>query len=113
MNYQEFIKPELLILIPVLYFIGMGVKRSVISNTLIPLILGVTGILLSGIYLFAAEPINGSQAVFTAIFTAITQGVLCAAAAVYTNQILKQASKEAEETKRENNEHEDIDNGEI
>lgn len=110
MNYQEFIKPELLILIPVLYFIGMGVKRSVISNTLIPLILGITGIFLSGIYLFAAEPISGSQAVFTAIFTAITQGVLCAAAAVYTNQILKQASKE-NESKHENNEHEDIDNG--
>ena len=97
MNYQEFIKPELLILIPVLYFIGMGVKRSVISDTLIPLILGATGILLSGIYLFAAEEVIGTQAIFTAIFTAITQGVLCAAAAVYTNQIIKQASKEQNE----------------
>ena len=97
MNYQEFIKPELLILIPVLYFIGMGVQRSVISDTLIPLILGATGILLSGIYLFAAEEVIGTQAIFTAIFTAITQGVLCAAAAVYTNQIIKQASKEQNE----------------
>jgi len=107
MNYQEFIKPELLILIPVLYFIGMGVKRSVISNTLIPLILGVTGILLAGIYLFAAEEIIGSQAIFTAIFTAITQGVLCAAAAVYTNQIIKQASEDHQE--KENNEKENED----
>lgn len=97
MNYQEFIKPELLILIPVLYFIGMGIKKSSVRDTLIPLILGGAGVALSAIYLFAAEPITGSQAVFTAIFTAITQGVLCAAAAVYTNQLIKQASRENEE----------------
>lgn len=96
MNYQEFIKPELLILIPVLYFVGMAIKKSPLKDEIIPLILGAVGILLSGIYLFAAEPIIGAQAVFTAIFTAITQGVLCAAAAVYSNQILKQATKDKE-----------------
>lgn len=94
MNYQEFIKPELLILIPVLYFIGVGIKKSPIKDTLIPLLLGLIGVLLSGIYLFAAEPIIGVQGVFTAIFTAITQGVLCAAASVYANQIIKQAGKD-------------------
>lgn len=93
MNYQEFIKPELLILIPVLYFVGMGIKRSRVSDTLIPLLLGVAGVVLAGIYLFAAAEVVGTQAVFTAIFTAITQGVLCAAAAVYTNQLIKQAGK--------------------
>lgn len=96
MNYQEFIKPELLILIPVLYFIGMAIKKSPLKDEIIPLILGAVGIVLSAIYLFAVEPIIGTQAVFTAIFTAITQGVLCAAAAVYSNQILKQATKDKE-----------------
>lgn len=94
MDYQEFIKPELLVLIPVLYFIGMAIKKSAIRDNFIPLILGGTGILLSGIYLFAVEEINGTQAVATAIFTAITQGILCAAASVYTNQLIKQAQKE-------------------
>ena len=94
MNYQEFIQPELLILIPVLYFIGVAIKKSKIKDNLIPFILGVVAILLAGIYLFASEEINGSQAVATAIFTAITQGVLCAAASVYANQIIKQAEKE-------------------
>ena len=28
MNYQEYIKSELLVLIPVLYFIGIGLKKS-------------------------------------------------------------------------------------
>lgn len=94
MNYQEFIKPELLILIPVLYFIGMGIKRSAISDTLIPLLLGAAGVVLAGIYLFAVAEVDGVKAAFTAIFTAITQGILCAAAAVYTNQLLKQAGKD-------------------
>ena len=94
MNYQEFIKPELLILIPVLYFIGVAIKKSKIKDNLIPFILGIIAILLTGVYLFAAEEINGSQAVATAIFTAITQGVLCAASSVYANQIIKQAEKE-------------------
>ena len=94
MNYQEFIKPELLILIPVLYFIGTAIKKSKIKDNIIPFVLGCIAIFLAGIYLFASEEINGSQAVATAIFTAITQGVLCAAASVYANQIIKQSMKE-------------------
>ena len=94
MNYQEFIKPELLVLIPVLYFIGTAIKKSALNDTLIPFILGIIGVLLSGIYLFASTEIDGKQAVATAIFTAITQGVLVAAASVYTNQIIKQLEKE-------------------
>ncbi len=93
MNWQDYIKPELLVLIPVLYFIGVAIKKSPIKDSFIPIMLGGTGILLSAIYLFAAEAVIGSQAVFTAIFTSVTQGILCAAAAVYTDQIIKQAGK--------------------
>lgn len=106
MAYQEFIKPELLILIPVLYFIGEAIKKSKISNTLIPLLLGFTSILLAGIYLFASTEINGAQAVATALFTAITQGILCAAASVYSNQIIKQASKGKAEAEADNEQKE-------
>ena len=99
MNWQEFIKPELLILIPVLYFIGVAIKKSPLKDALIPLLLGATGVLLSGVYLFASTPIHGAQDVATAIFTAITQGILVAAASVYGNQIIKQATKDKEESK--------------
>lgn len=92
--YQEFIKPELLILIPVLYLIGIGIKKSNISDTLIPLILGGIGVILAGIYVFAIEPVATITEIFTALFTALTQGVLCAGATVYINQIIKQADKE-------------------
>ena len=103
MNYQEFIKPELLILIPVLYFVGMAIKKSKMRDNFIPFILGVVGVIFAGVYLFAVDEIIGTQAIATAIFTAFTQGVLCAAASVYTNQIIKQASQgsEAEEKEKE------------
>ena len=101
MNYQEFIKPELLILIPVLYFVGTAIKKSKMRDNLIPFILGAVGVVLSGVYLFAAEEISGSQAIATAIFTAFTQGVLCAAASVYANQLIKQALQNDENEKKE------------
>lgn len=93
MDFNEFIKPELLILIPVLYLIGEAIKKSAIDNRHIPLILGLIGILFAGIYIFASEPISGAQSVATALFTAFTQGVLCAGASVYANQIIKQETK--------------------
>lgn len=93
MDFQEYIKPELLILIPVLYLIGAGIKKSNIADKYIPLILGGTGIILSVVYLLATEPIIGTQAVATAVFTAITQGILCAGASVYVNQLIKQAKR--------------------
>lgn len=93
MNFNEFIKPELLILIPVLYLIGEAIKKTSIDNRHIPLILGGIGIVFAAIYLFASEPIVGTQAVATALFTAFTQGVLCAGASVYANQIIKQETK--------------------
>lgn len=94
MDFQQFIKPELLILIPVLYLIGIAIKKSNLPDKFIPLILGGVGIVLSVIYLLSTEPIIGTQAVATAIFTAITQGVLCAGASVYVNQIIKQTKED-------------------
>lgn len=93
MDFQQYIKPELLILIPVLYLIGAGIKKSNIPDKFIPLILGVCGVLLAVIYLIATTPIVSTQEVATAIFTAITQGILCAGASVYVNQLIKQSKE--------------------
>lgn len=97
-NYEDFIKPELLILIPVLLFIGGGIKRSNVRESLIPLILGAVGVFFAGLYVIATEPVSGAQEVATALFTAFTQGVLCAGAAVYAHQLYKQADKGRKET---------------
>ena len=44
--FKEFIKPELLILIPVLYLIGIGMKKSEIKDKFIPLLLGTIAVIL-------------------------------------------------------------------
>lgn len=91
---KDFIKPELVILIPMLYIAGMGLKKtSILKDKFIPLTLGATSIILSGLYLFATTEITGSKEIAMALFTAITQGVLIAGASVYANQIYKQISK--------------------
>lgn len=93
-NLQDFIKPELLILIPVLYLIGMAVKKSDIADKFIPWILGGVSVVLAAIWIFANCPIATAADIATAAFTAITQGVLIAGASVYVNQLVKQTGKE-------------------
>ena len=94
----NYIQPELLILIPVLYFIGLGVKNTNIQDKFIPIILGAVGIVLAGVYVLSVNVLGSWQSVLTALFTAITQGVLCAGASVYANQVYKQlANKNKDE----------------
>lgn len=94
MNYQDYIKTELLILIPVLYFIGIGLKKSKLPDKWIPIVLGVSAVVLSAVWVIATADINCLQEAASAIFTAVTQGVLVAGASVYANQLYIQAKKE-------------------
>lgn len=92
---KEYIKPELLILAVVLYFVGMGIKNTeLIKDKYIPIILGIAGVLISGIYILATSTIANYQEVLTVIFTSIVQGILVAGASVYINQVIKQSQKE-------------------
>ena len=94
MNYHDYIKTELLILIPVLYFIGIGLKKSKLPDKWIPTVLGVFAVVLSAVWVIATEEISGIQETASAIFTAVTQGILVAGASVYVNQLCVQAKKE-------------------
>lgn len=94
MNFQDYIKPELLILIPVLYLIGVAVKKSNLSDKFIPFIIGIVSIILCAVWVFANSPITTGTEIATAIFTAFTQGVLLAGASVYVNQLVKQTGKD-------------------
>ncbi|MDD4164130.1 MAG: phage holin family protein [Eubacteriales bacterium] len=90
MNYNEFVSPELSLLIPVLYAIGMFIKNSNIKNWLIPFILGAIGILLTFFYLISKDFPQNASDIFTLIFASITQGILSAATSVYANNLYKQ-----------------------
>ena len=94
MNYQDYIKTELLILIPVLYFIGIGLKKSRLPDKWIPITLGVSSVALSAVWVIATADMSGLKEAAAAIFTAVTQGVLLAGASVYVNQLYIQTKKE-------------------
>ena len=88
---KEFIKPELLALVPVLYLVGAALKTSAVNNKHIPWILGSCGVVLSCIWIAATEPVGDWKAILLAMFTGFVQGILSAGASVYVNQIIKQA----------------------
>lgn len=90
---KELIKPELIVLIPVLYLVGVALKKSAVQDRHIPWLLGVCGIVLSTVYLAATADVTGWQGGLMLVFSGITQGVLAAGASVYVNQVIKQASK--------------------
>lgn len=89
----NYVNPELLILIPVLYIIGVGFKKSQLNNKHIPLVLGIAGIVLAAIWTVAKMEAFTLQTVLTGIFAGLTQGILVAGASVYVNQLIKQESK--------------------
>ena len=89
MEFEKYIQPELLILVPVLYIIGEIIKKTeFISDKFIPIILGTIGIIMSCLYVIATCGFSAMG-----IFTSITQGILVAGCSVYVNQIIKQGNK--------------------
>lgn len=83
----QYILPELVIVIFVLYFVGMALKRlSFVSDNLIPFLLGIAGILICGLYTVGTMGLS-----YEAGFMAVVQGILCAGMSVYGNNLIKQA----------------------
>lgn len=103
MNIIDYIRPELLLIVPVLWVLGKLLKEAAfIRDKFIPLILGGVGILLAVCWVGGStEPFN-----VTGFFTAVTQGILCAGVAVYGNQIVKQVRKDDEPKDEEDEHHE-------
>lgn len=86
----DYIRAELLILIPVLVIVGkIFSDTKAIKNKYIPMLLGISGIVLSVIYTISLYGLS-----LNTIFTGIVQGILCAGTAVYGNQIYKQLGKD-------------------
>ena len=91
MNY---VKPELIVVAVVLYFVGAGLKKSeAVADKYIPIILGAGGVVLCAIWVLATCPIDTGQNIAMAVFTAIVQGILVAGLSTYVNQIIKQSQK--------------------
>ncbi len=91
MNY---IKPELIVVAIALYFLGLWLKQAAfIKDKYIPLVLGIVGIFVCGIWVMATATSATGQDIALALFTAIVQGILVAGLSTYANQIVKQIGK--------------------
>ncbi len=89
MEFSQYIKPELLVLVPVLCFIGAALKKSdKVRNENIPLALGCAGVVLALLWVLSTADWACINA-FKAVFTAVIQGIMCAGAAVYGHQVVK------------------------
>lgn len=84
----NFISPDLLIIVFLLYCIGLFLKQiESIPDYIIPLTLLVFGVAFGVLYSGFVLNLGFST---SAIVVAIVQGVICASVAVFGNQILKQ-----------------------
>ena len=91
---MDYVKPELIVVAVVLYFIGIAIKQSqAIKDKYIPVIIGAIGIVLALTWVLATSSIETWQNVLLALFTAIVQGVLVAGLSTYVDQLIKQGKK--------------------
>ena len=76
---KEFIKPELLIIIPALYIVGVGLKKiSLFPNRFIPLILGASSVVLCILYILATSITFDWQSVLLGcVYGYCTRHTLC------------------------------------
>lgn len=89
MDFTSYIAPELLILIPALIGLGAIFKHTnKIKDNFIPVILTGVSLVLTCLYVLGTEGVTPIS-----IFTALVQGIICAAVAVYGNQLFKQLTK--------------------
>ena len=94
MQIKDYVKPELLVVAVVLYFIGMWLKQSeTVKDKYIPLINGLIGVAICAIYVFATCACGSGQDIALAVFTALTQGVLVAGLSTYTRFLSSQEKK--------------------
>ena len=94
-EFVNYVKPELMIVAIVLYFLGLWLKQAAfLKDKYIPLALGAIGIFICGLWVASVHQFEDAQAAFAGVFAAVTQGILVAGLSPYVNQIIKQLNKE-------------------
>jgi 1,4-dihydroxy-2-naphthoate octaprenyltransferase len=90
----EYINSELLILAAVLMALGRMLKQAaLIKDKMIPLLLGLAGIVLALLWSVAERLPTTAEEWLGTLFSGTVQGILCAATAVYGHQLIKQSGK--------------------
>ena len=86
---NQYVKSELLILIPVLYILAKVLSNANVCKKNLALILLAISIFLSAIYTFATSTIPDWQGILLATFTSIVQGTLVGGSAIVGNSMIQ------------------------
>lgn len=87
--FDGWVYQELLLLVPALYGLGIVLKHmEAISDKFIPAVLTLVSVILSCLLVLSLEGVSAGS-----IFNGVVQGIVCAAVAVYSNQMYKQSQK--------------------
>jgi len=90
---EQYILPDLMILIPVLIIIGKMLKKaSYVQDWTIPILLVVVGILLAVVTIGARDGYTSES-----IVTGIIQGILATGMAVYVHQLSIQTGRKRDQ----------------
>ncbi len=90
------VKADYTIIIAVLYFIGIGLRRlKAFPNNYIPLCITLVGIGLAALSSLSRLPDYNNLAAL--LFDSIAQGILCAGMSVYVNEFIKHTVKKSGE----------------
>lgn len=90
---NEYIRSELLIIVPVLYIIAKNLDSSSISKRWIPIILMLISVVLAGIYTFSTVDISTVRNVLMALFSTFVQGVLLSGTTVFSGLLANSMKK--------------------
>lgn len=90
---NEYIRSELLILVPVLYIITKNLDSSSINKRWIPIILMLISVVLAGIYTFASVDISSLRNILMALFSTVVQGVLLSGTTVFSGLLAQSMKK--------------------
>ena len=94
---NQYVRSELLVVVPVLYVLAKIFAASKVPNREIPLILLIISVTLARIYTFAVMPVNSLKTFLMAAFSTLIQGILLSGSAVFSGILgnLMKAKKES------------------
>lgn len=86
--FNQYARSELMVLVPVLFFLNKLIGQSKINNQYIPFICMGASVLLCGFHIFGYTPVANFGQVMMALFATLTQGVLYAGATMFLNLVV-------------------------
>ena len=86
---NQYVRSELMILAPVLYFVIKILKKSRVNDRHIPALICILSVVLSGVYTFSTVCAFSLHSILLSIFSSVTQGIILAGCALFGAVLVK------------------------